>query len=179
MVAWWVTISGKHSGIPAIRQNHMPSHATSLGLFAWRNLDGLAECWRNLWEKNTVSDKKRSGSSRVQRHANGAMMKSSPIKWSNISFQKKLSNILCFVKLRQYHVINQIFLKKCNKSNSYSIIKHHFPSNLLLRSENYTWRSLLRSLLWRRSPPLGPSVLSLTFCKSQQTVAAYSIRSKL
>jgi len=31
----------------------------------WRNLDGLEECWRNLWEKNTVPDEKISGSSRV------------------------------------------------------------------------------------------------------------------
>jgi len=28
------------------------------GLFAWRNLNGLEKCWRNLWEKNTVSNKK-------------------------------------------------------------------------------------------------------------------------
>jgi len=25
----------------------------------WRNLDGLEECWRNLWEKNTVPDEKK------------------------------------------------------------------------------------------------------------------------
>jgi len=25
----------------------------------WRNLDGLEECWRNLWEKNTVLDEKK------------------------------------------------------------------------------------------------------------------------
>ena len=25
----------------------------------WRNFDGFEECWRNLWEKNTVPDKKK------------------------------------------------------------------------------------------------------------------------
>ena len=30
-----------------------------MGLFARRNLDGLKEYWRNLWEKNTVPDEKK------------------------------------------------------------------------------------------------------------------------
>jgi len=38
----------------------------------WKNLDSLEKFWRNLWEKNTVLNEKRSGSSRVQSHANQA-----------------------------------------------------------------------------------------------------------